>query len=156
MGIRQKSERSGDTGDSGESVDSEDWGKSLYVAKKLRTSWNPEGFGALGVWEIPKIGKFRRLGDCDVWVIGGLGEIFLRGKKLEPLGTPIGSGDSGNSEASGDTGNLVVGKLRRIGENRYMWRKGETLSGRTHGNTSGDWKVRETGKFGKSLRSERD
>ena len=62
-------------------------GEKRYTWKKVRTSRKPFGFRVLGVWEIRKIGKFRRLGDCKIWEIGELGKIFLRGKNKNLSGT---------------------------------------------------------------------
>ena len=107
--------------------------------------------------------------------MGRLGKSVIRGKTWEPFGTPEDSGELcvwkirkigkfrsweiariGNSGASG---NLVATGLRGIGENRYMWLKCETLSGRTHGlptnweievlGDSADWKLGESGRFGR-------
>ena len=49
-------------GDSGEWEVSET-GKNHYIWQKLRTHWNPGGFGRLGVSEDWEIGDFRNSGD---------------------------------------------------------------------------------------------
>ena len=53
----------------------------------------------------------------------------------------------GNSGASGNTGNLVARGIRRIGENRYMWQKCETLSERAHGKPT-NWEIGDLGDSG--------
>ena len=89
----------------------------------------------------------------------GIGGNLFAWKKIRTSGNPGKFGRMGNSGASGDTGNLVVRGLRRIGKNRYMWQQCETMLGLTHGKTtnweigdlgdSGDWELRESGRFGK-------
>ena len=91
-----KSENFGDSNNSEGSGDSGDFGrfgeigrigrfgrlgKIVIRGKRLVTPWKPEELRVLGVWGIRKMGKFRRLGDCEIWEIGGLGKIFLRGEK---------------------------------------------------------------------------
>ena len=106
-------------------------GENRYTRENLGTSWNPGEFRGLMCLGEPEDLEIPALGDCEI-------REFRKHREIREI--------------------RLLKNLREIGQNRYLWPKCETLSGRTHGlptnwkievlGDSADWKLRESGRFG--------